>query len=126
MGMLEGKWTLSLEWIKALECKEFVEEQQYEITCDIHGIRDVSRLGRLRLLNKQPKLFNGCKFYFTGDFSPSYKGYLHDLAISAGGKVLNRKPVGGRPFHPTLESLQKRTLFTTKNFLRTANHLNIT
>ncbi|XP_073297413.1 protein BREAST CANCER SUSCEPTIBILITY 1 homolog isoform X1 [Primulina huaijiensis] len=95
MGMLEGKWILSLEWIKAcLNAKEFVEEQQYEITCDIHGIRNGPRLGRLRLLNKQPKLFNGCKFYFTGDFAPSYKGYLHDLAIAAGGKVLNRKPVG--------------------------------
>ncbi|KZV24331.1 protein BREAST CANCER SUSCEPTIBILITY 1 [Dorcoceras hygrometricum] len=96
MGVLEGKWILSIEWIKAcLNAKKFVEEQQYEITCDVHGIRDGPRLGRLRLLNKQPKLFHGCKFYFMGDFAPSYRGYLHDLVISAGGKVIVRKPVAG-------------------------------
>lgn len=44
---------------------------------------------------QQPKLFDGYTFYFMDDFTPSYKGYLHDLVIAAGGKVLNRKPVGG-------------------------------
>lgn len=34
-----------------------------------------------------------------GDFMPSYKGYLHDLVVAAGGKVLSRKPVVGD--HPT-------------------------
>lgn len=33
------------------------------------------------------------KFYFTGDFVASYKGYLHDLIIAAGGIVLHRKPI---------------------------------
>lgn len=42
---------------------------------------------------QQPKLFNGYEFFFVGDFSPSYKSYLHDLVIAAGGIVLNRKPV---------------------------------
>lgn len=42
---------------------------------------------------QQPKLFNGYKFFFMGDFLPSYKSYLHDLVIAAGGIVLNRKPV---------------------------------
>ncbi|KAI3800738.1 hypothetical protein L1987_28832 [Smallanthus sonchifolius] len=42
---------------------------------------------------KEPKLFNGFKFYFTGDFVASYKGYLHDLIIAAGGVVLHRKPI---------------------------------
>ncbi|XP_073148211.1 uncharacterized protein [Henckelia pumila] len=51
-GVLEGKWILSIEWIKAcLNAKEFVEEQHYEITCDIHGIREGPKIGRLRLLN---------------------------------------------------------------------------
>ncbi|XP_073274533.1 protein BREAST CANCER SUSCEPTIBILITY 1 homolog isoform X2 [Primulina huaijiensis] len=108
MGVLEGKWILSIEWIKAcLNAKEFVQEQQYEITRDIHGIRDGPRLGRLRLLNKQPKLFNGCQFYFMGDFAPLYKGYLQDLVISAGGKVLNRKPVGGHHSIPHCECSAK-------------------
>ncbi|KAK6150097.1 hypothetical protein DH2020_017622 [Rehmannia glutinosa] len=96
MGVLEGKWVLSVQWIKAcMGAGELVDEQHYEISIDIHGIRDGPRLGRLRLLNKQPKLFEGCTFFFMGDFAPSYKGYLHDLVIAAGGKVLNRKPVAG-------------------------------
>ncbi|GFP81199.1 protein breast cancer susceptibility 1 homolog [Phtheirospermum japonicum] len=94
MGVLEGKWILSVEWIKAcIGAGELVDEQLYEISIDIHGIRDGPRLGRSRLLYKQPKLFEGYTFFFTGDFAPSYKGYLHDLVIAAGGKVLNRKPV---------------------------------
>ncbi|KAG8385241.1 hypothetical protein BUALT_Bualt03G0021600 [Buddleja alternifolia] len=96
MGVLEGKWILSVHWIKAsMEAGELVDEQHYEIAVDIHGIRDGPRIGRLRFINKQPKLFNGYTFYFTGDFVPSYKGYLHDLVIAAGGKVLNRKPIAG-------------------------------
>ncbi|KAL3616856.1 hypothetical protein CASFOL_039250 [Castilleja foliolosa] len=94
MGVLEGKWILSVEWIKAcIGAGELVDEQLYEISIDIHGIRDGPRLGRSRLLYKQPKLFEGYTFFFTGDFVPSYKGYLHDLIIAAGGKVLSRKPV---------------------------------
>lgn len=114
--------------IKAcIEAGELVDEEQFEISVDIHGIREGPKLGRSRLLNKvnilllicplqsvfticsfqviytipfslilqQPKLFDGHTFYFMGDFTPSYRGYLHDLVIAAGGKVLNRKPVPG-------------------------------
>lgn len=39
--------------IKAcIKVMELVDEEPYEITVDIHGIRDGPRLGRLRLLNK--------------------------------------------------------------------------
>ncbi|KAL2930676.1 Protein BREAST CANCER SUSCEPTIBILITY 1-like protein [Bienertia sinuspersici] len=94
MGILEGKWILSIKWVQA--CKEamrLVEETPYEITCDIHGVQNGPCLGRLRLLNKQPRLFAGFNFYFTGDFEPSYKGYLQDLVTVAGGTVLHRKPI---------------------------------
>ncbi|XLT38271.1 hypothetical protein HN873_069563 [Arachis hypogaea] len=96
MGILEGKWILNIEWIKAC-MKEMkpVDEESYEINLDIHGIHDGPHLGRLRVLNKQPKLFDGFKFYFVGDFMPSYKGYLQDLVTAAGGVILNRKPVSG-------------------------------
>ncbi|VFQ81530.1 unnamed protein product [Cuscuta campestris] len=94
MGVLGGKWILTIEWIKAcLNAAELLDEHQYEIAVDTHGVRDGPRLGRLRMSNKQPKLFNGYKFYFMGDFLPSYKKYLHDLVVAAGGIVLNRKPV---------------------------------
>lgn len=41
----------------------------------------------------QPILFDGLKFYFMGDFDPSYKGYLQDLVVSTGGTVLCRKSI---------------------------------
>ncbi|GLT97125.1 hypothetical protein SLE2022_147070 [Rubroshorea leprosula] len=96
MGILEGKWILNMEWVKAcMKAMEPVDEEKYEIAVDIHGIRDGPRLGRLRLLNKQPKLFDGFKFYLMGDFVPSYKGYLQDLVLAAGGTILHRKPISG-------------------------------
>ncbi|XP_029130849.1 protein BREAST CANCER SUSCEPTIBILITY 1 homolog isoform X2 [Cajanus cajan] len=96
LGILEGKWILNIEWIKAcLKEKDPVDEEWYEINADIHGIRDGPRLGRLRVLNKHPKLFDGYKFYFMGDFIPSYKGYLQELVVAAGGIILHRKPVSG-------------------------------
>ncbi|XP_028759187.1 protein BREAST CANCER SUSCEPTIBILITY 1 homolog isoform X1 [Neltuma alba] len=94
LGILEGKWILNVEWIKAsMQAMEPVDEERYEINVDIHGIQDGPRLGRLRVLNKQPKLFDGYKFYFMGDFMPSYKGYLQDLVTAAGGIFLHRKPL---------------------------------
>lgn len=96
MGILEGKWILNVEWIKAcLQSTGPVDEEKYEISVDIHGIRDGPRLGRLRVQNKQPKLFDGYKFYLMGDFVSSYKGYLQDLVITAGGTILHRKPISG-------------------------------
>ncbi|RAL49791.1 hypothetical protein DM860_002082 [Cuscuta australis] len=107
MGVLGGKWILTIEWIKAcLNAAELLDEHQYEIAVDTHGVRDGPRIGRLRMSNKQPKLFNGYKFYFMGDFLPSYKNYLHDLVVAAGGIVLNRKPVD----EPALSSGSSPTL----------------
>lgn len=51
---------------------------------------------------QQPKLFDGYKFYFMGDFMPSYKGFLQDIVIAAGGLVLHRKPVLADHPHQTL------------------------
>ncbi|ESW19932.1 hypothetical protein PHAVU_006G167200 [Phaseolus vulgaris] len=111
MGILEGKWILKVEWIKAC-MKEMnpVGEERYEINVDVHGIRDGPRLGRLRVLNKQPKLFDGYKFYFMGDFIPSYKGYLQDLVVAAGGIILHRKPVSGDQKSMLLDTHPYQTL----------------
>ncbi|XP_074269607.1 protein BREAST CANCER SUSCEPTIBILITY 1 homolog [Silene latifolia] len=93
-GILEGKWILSIKWVQAcMKASKLVEETPYEITCDIYGIQNGPYLGRLRLLNKEPKLFSGFKFYLTGDFEPSYMRYLQDLATTAGGTILHRKPI---------------------------------
>ncbi|KAK7412555.1 hypothetical protein VNO78_04019 [Psophocarpus tetragonolobus] len=96
MGILMGKWILNIEWIKAcMKEMDPVDEEPYEINVDIHGIRDGPRLGRERVLKKRPKLFDGYKFYFMGHFIPSYKGFLQDLVVAAGGIILHRKPVSG-------------------------------
>ncbi|XP_022762205.1 LOW QUALITY PROTEIN: protein BREAST CANCER SUSCEPTIBILITY 1 homolog [Durio zibethinus] len=96
MGILEGKWMLNVNWVKdCIKAMKPVDELRYEITIDVHGIRDGPRHGRLRLQNKQPKLFDGSKFYMMGDFEPSYRGYLQDLVITAGGAILHRKPISG-------------------------------
>lgn len=94
MGILEGKWILSIEWIKAcMELMKPVDEEKYEISVDVHGIHSGPRLGRMRIADKEPKIFTSFWFYFSGDFVASYKGYLHDLIIAAGGKVLQRRPI---------------------------------
>ncbi|ONK65178.1 uncharacterized protein A4U43_C07F34490 [Asparagus officinalis] len=94
MGILEGKWILGIEWIKAcLKAMKPVEEEKYEIAVDVHGIRGGPRLGRLRLIHKEPKLFDNFRFYLVGDFAASYKGYIQDLVAAAGGTVLHRKPL---------------------------------
>ncbi|WOK91716.1 hypothetical protein Cni_G00407 [Canna indica] len=93
-GILDGKWILRVDWIKAcMESMEPVGEQKFEVTVDVYGISGGPQLGRLRATNKQPKLFNGLRFYFSGDYTASYKGYLQDLVLAAGGVVLQRKPI---------------------------------
>ena len=42
---------------------------------------------------QQPKLFDGIQLYLHGDYTKSYRGYLQDLVVAAGGNVLQRKPV---------------------------------
>jgi BRCA1-associated RING domain protein 1 len=44
---------------------------------------------------QQPNIFEGFKFYFMGDFIPSYKGYIQDLLVAGGGTILHRKPISG-------------------------------
>ncbi|XP_050232818.1 protein BREAST CANCER SUSCEPTIBILITY 1 homolog [Mercurialis annua] len=96
MGILEGKWILNIEWVKAcMKATKPVLEDPFEILVDIHGMRDGPQLGRLRILNKQPKIFEGLKFYFIGDFVASYKGYIQDLIVAGGGTILHRKPLPG-------------------------------
>ncbi|CAN7109352.1 unnamed protein product [Brassica rapa subsp. narinosa] len=94
MGVLEGKWILSIDWIKAcMNNREYVTEEPYEISIDVHGTRQGPYIGRQRALDKEPKLFNGLKFYIMGDFELAYKGYLQDMIVAAGGTILRRRPI---------------------------------
>ncbi|CAH8389506.1 unnamed protein product [Eruca vesicaria subsp. sativa] len=94
MGILEGKWILSIDWIKAcMKNREYVSEEPYEVSIDVHGTRQGPYTGRQRALNKKPKLFEGLKFYMKGDFEVAYKGYLQDMIVAAGGTILRRRPI---------------------------------
>ncbi|KAF8401959.1 hypothetical protein HHK36_012910 [Tetracentron sinense] len=89
MAILNGRWVLTIDWVKAcLEAMRAVDEEPYEVSRDIHGCLDGPKNGRLRIMENVPKLFSGLNFYFCGDFVPSYKGYLQDLILAAGGTVL--------------------------------------
>ncbi|KAL8530204.1 hypothetical protein ACS0TY_007314 [Phlomoides rotata] len=86
MAILNGKWILSMDWIKAcVEANHHVDEEPYEINLDNHGCRDGPRTGRIRASENAPKLFDGLSFYFNGDFAPSYKKDLLDLVRVGGG-----------------------------------------
>ncbi|XP_058101493.1 BRCA1-associated RING domain protein 1-like isoform X2 [Magnolia sinica] len=92
MAILNGRWILKIDWIKAcMEAKHPVCEEPYEISSDVHGSCDGPKNSRIRVIEKAPKLFSGLNFYFSGDFMPSYKGYLQDLVVAAGGTVLVKK-----------------------------------
>ncbi|KAH6811408.1 breast cancer associated RING 1 [Perilla frutescens var. frutescens] len=89
MAILNGKWVLSIDWIKAcVEAKHPVDEEPYEVNLDNHGFRDGPRTGRLRASKNAPKLFEGLSFYFNGDFITSYKSDLIDLVGVGGGTII--------------------------------------
>ncbi|KAJ6728926.1 BRCA1-ASSOCIATED RING DOMAIN PROTEIN 1 [Salix viminalis] len=70
MAILNGKWVLSIDWIKAcMESMHPVDEENYEIILDSHGSRDGPKNGRL-------------------DFVAGYKEGLQSLVIAAGGTLL--------------------------------------
>ncbi|KAF5180142.1 Breast cancer susceptibility 1-like protein [Thalictrum thalictroides] len=89
MAILNGRWILSIDWIKAcMEARKYVNEESYEINIDIYGCQDGPKQGRLRIMDKAPKLFDGLQFYFCGYYEPSYMGYLEELVDAAGGTIL--------------------------------------
>lgn len=91
MAILNGRWVLNVDWIKAcLEAEHLVPEENYEITHDIHGCYDGPKSGRIRVMQKSPKLFNSLAFHFSSFIEPSYKSNLENLATEAGGKVLSK------------------------------------
>ncbi|KAL9431163.1 hypothetical protein AB3S75_026369 [Citrus x aurantiifolia] len=88
MAILNGNWVLKIDWIKAcMEAMNPVGEEPYEINLDNHGCEDGPKTGRLRALNKAPKLLDGLSFYFSGNFMLGYKEDLQSLVITAGGTI---------------------------------------
>uniref|UniRef100_A0A251JLN8 RING-type E3 ubiquitin transferase BRCA1 n=1 Tax=Manihot esculenta TaxID=3983 RepID=A0A251JLN8_MANES len=89
MAILNGRWVLTIDWVKAcMKSMCPVDEEPYEVGLDNHGCCNGPRTGRLSVLDKAPKLFDGLRFYFSGDFVLGYKEDLQNLVTTAGGTVL--------------------------------------
>ncbi|XP_017651738.2 BRCA1-associated RING domain protein 1 isoform X1 [Nannospalax galili] len=86
LGILNGCWILTFDWVKAcLKSKVCEQEEKYEVP---EG-PPRSRRNKEQLL---PRLFDGCYFFFWGNFIHHPKDSLLKLVDAAGGKVLSRKP----------------------------------
>ncbi|KAG2255111.1 hypothetical protein Bca52824_074405 [Brassica carinata] len=89
MGILNGKWIINADWMKAsLEASQPVDEEPFEIHIDTQGCQDGPKTARLRAATNKPKLFDGMKFCFYGDFFKGYKEDLQNLVKVAGGTIL--------------------------------------
>ncbi|KAM3355915.1 BRCA1-associated RING domain protein 1 [Capsicum galapagoense] len=92
MAILSGKWILTMDWVKAcVAANGPVDEELYEISLDNYGSFGGPKAGRLRASANAPKLFDGFKFYLSGDFMPTYKSDLLDLVEKAGGTIIQSK-----------------------------------
>ncbi|KAJ8552995.1 hypothetical protein K7X08_020388 [Anisodus acutangulus] len=90
MAILSGKWILRIDWIKAcIQENCHVNEEPYEVSLDNHGCIGGPKSGRLRASSGASKLFDGIKFYLSGDYVPAYKNDLLDLVEKAGGSIVH-------------------------------------
>ncbi|KAM7253984.1 hypothetical protein ACFE04_031666 [Oxalis oulophora] len=70
---------------------KLVNEEPYEVTLDNHGCSEGPKNGRIRAVENAPKLFDGLKFFFSGDFVSGYKEDLQGLVIAGGGVLFESK-----------------------------------
>ncbi|KAL4222135.1 BRCA1-associated RING domain protein 1 [Mactra antiquata] len=98
-GILMGKWILSMEWLETcaqlgkLVCEEAFEAQG----TSIFPYSQSPMKGRTNRKQQLPGLFDGCHFYFHGNFEfavPS-KEDLTSIISTGGGKFLSREPKPG-------------------------------
>ncbi|XP_078166933.1 BRCA1-associated RING domain protein 1-like isoform X1 [Carex rostrata] len=99
MAILGGKWIVGVDWLKAcVEAGHPVSEEPFEISHDVYGAFDGPKTGRLRAMQKAPKLFAELSFHFSGRFLPYYKGYLEDLIVAAGGTIIDKSNLSSSSF----------------------------
>ncbi|KAL9968227.1 hypothetical protein ACROYT_G026577 [Oculina patagonica] len=94
-GVLTGKWIVSYEWIlKCLRHKTWVDEAPHEVRGTNDATVDTPRRARINSLKQLPGLFDGCQFYFSGEFYPPHPSRedLTQMVKYGGGKILSREP----------------------------------
>ena len=94
-SILMGKWIVDYKWFEeCLKEDNFVDEKEYSTKGSHDCLVDASSMARKNLFQRKPRLFDGCHFYFKGQFSDPYpvKVDLMALIKSGGGVVLKREP----------------------------------
>ncbi|XP_061185474.1 BRCA1-associated RING domain protein 1-like [Saccostrea echinata] len=98
-GVLTGRWIVNMDWVEmCLEYGMKVCEEAFEIPGTSSDPESHSaQKGRVNRQQQLPGLFDGCQFYFSGNFeypTPD-KEELIDLVKLGGGHVIQREPKPG-------------------------------
>ncbi|KAJ7389986.1 BRCA1-associated RING domain protein 1 [Desmophyllum pertusum] len=94
-GVLTGKWIVDYEWIlKSLRHKAWVDEAPHEVKGTNDAAVETPKRARINSIKQLPGLFDGCQFYFSGEFCPPHpsKEDLIQMVKYGGGKILSREP----------------------------------
>ncbi|XP_065053661.1 BRCA1-associated RING domain protein 1-like [Rhopilema esculentum] len=93
-GILTGKWIVSFQWIAdSLKKHHWVDEEPYEVRGCQEASESAPMKARLNAAKQFPPLFDGCSFFFSGDFkSHPSKPDLLSLVQFGGGTILHREP----------------------------------
>jgi BRCA1-associated RING domain protein 1 len=124
-AVCSGSWLLKYQWISdSLENGQWMDECHYMIKGFYYQgeswLTNSPYRARCNSLVKNPGLFDGCHFYFSGSYSPPLpnKESLIELVQLAGGHLLTREPKDldendiiftSFPFHANSED----SIFTT-------------
>lgn len=94
-GVLTGKWIVKYQWIlESLQKKTWVDETPFEVKGTSDAATDAPKRARINSLQQLPSLFDGCQFFFSGEFVPPHpsKEDLVQLVKHGGGRLLSREP----------------------------------
>ncbi|KAG1653007.1 Ras-related protein M-Ras [Nymphon striatum] len=95
-ALLSGLWIVNSTWIDHCIAKKMhLNEEDFEVSGTTKNpTSNGPRAARLNTAKQFPQLFDGCSFYFQGNFSgcPLTKKEVMELVKLGGGVVLNRQP----------------------------------
>ncbi|RMX38967.1 hypothetical protein pdam_00008176 [Pocillopora damicornis] len=80
--------------LKSLQRKTWVDETPFEVKGTNDAMMDAPKRARINSLKQLPGLFDGCQFFFNGEFIPPQpsKEDLVQLVKYGGGRILSREP----------------------------------